>query len=376
MASRPHTDPVDWTRRRLVGAIAGAALAAPFVRGRRLAGSEPITLRYTSHIPRSHGLYTEGFVPLTEMLDRETGGRLRLQAFTDKLLHGPLDGFKAAISGITDYTHAYATYQPGSFRLLHALQLPFLFPRPAVAALVAEELYPRFFKTEYERMGVYLAHCDSTSPYDIISKDPIRTLEDLRGVKIRVTGGLSVDIFRALGGVPTVMAAAEVYPAFQRGVVDAVALGAPDIVAYRLHEIGRHFTKVGINVTVLQHCLRRGAFDGLPADLKSTFYRLLRVRSQLPAHNYYGGVRADQALDALALSGVELIELSELEADRWRAAVDPLTEEYLLAQEASGLEPRAVVAEAKRLANAYAPLSDAQLLERVTEYPTQGIIDF
>ncbi|MCH8894830.1 MAG: TRAP transporter substrate-binding protein DctP [Proteobacteria bacterium] len=137
----------------------------------------------------------------------------------------------------------------------------------AGTVLVAEELYPRHFKSEYERMGVYLAHCDATSPYDIISTSPIRSLEDMRGMRIRVTGGLTAEIFRVLGAVPTVMAAAEVYPAFQRGIVDAVALGAPDIVVYRLLEVGNYFTKVGVNVTVLQHCFRRAAWSAAGAGV-------------------------------------------------------------------------------------------------------------
>ena len=374
--SNGSTSTPDWTRRSLLGAIVGATIAAPFVRGRRLSGTEPFTLRYTSHVPRSHGLYTDGFLPLNEMLVRETEGRLRFEAFTDKLLHGPLDGFKATVTGITDYTHAYATYQPGSFHLLHALQLPFLFPRPAVAVLVAEELYPRHFKTEYERMGVYLAHCDATSPYDIISMSPIRSLEDMRGMRIRVTGGLTAEIFRVLGAVPMVMAAAEVYPAFQRGIVDAVALGAPDIVVYRLLEIGKYFTNVGVNVTVLQHCFRRAAFDRLPTDLQDTLYRSFRIRSQLATQNFYGGERAAQSLDQLDDAGVERIELSDNERDRWRDALEPLTETYLRAQEAIGLEPRAVVADAQHLAAQYAPMNNADLLRHVAEHPTTGIIDY
>lgn len=197
---------VDSARRNLVTSLAGLGLASPFIAGRRLSLEEPITLRYTTHVPSSHGLYTQAFIPFAELVERETQGRLRLEAFTDRLLHGPLDGFKAAVAGVTDYTHAYVTYQPGSFKLLHAPQLPFLFSSPQVASLVVEELYPRHFKAEYERMGVYLAHCDCTSPYNIISKTPIRRMEDLRGLKIRVTGGLAAEIIRELGAVPVAIA--------------------------------------------------------------------------------------------------------------------------------------------------------------------------
>ena len=366
---------IDATRRNLLASLAGLGLIAPLIAGRRVSTEEPITLRYTSHVPRSHGLYTEGFVPFAELVERETGGRLRLEPFTDRLLHGPIDGFKAAVTGITDYTHAYITYQPGSFKLLHAPQLPFLFSSPQVASLVVEELYPRYFKTEYERMGVYLAHCDCTSPYNLISKAPIRRLEDLRGIKIRVTGGITAEIFRELGAVPVAIAAAETYPAFQRGVVDAVTLAASDIAAYRLHEIGRYYTRVDINVILLHYCLNRRTFDALPDDLQENLYRLLRIRSQMTVQNFYSGPGHDRALTALGEADVEMIELDDNELARWRDRVTPLTERYIAQNEAEGLPARAVIADMEGLAAEYDSLTNKQLNDRVANSPIPGIIN-
>ena len=372
-APKPDIDP---TRRGLLAALAGLGATAPFIAGRRDWTEEPITLRYTSHAPRSHGLYTQAFVPFAALVERETGGRLRLAAFTDRLLHGPIDGFKAAVTGITDYTHSYITYQPGSFKLLHAPQLPFLFSSPQVASLVVEELYPRYFKTEFESMGVYLAHCDCTSPYNIISKTPIRRLEDLSGIKIRVTAGLTAEIFRELGAVPVAIAAAETYPAFQRGVIDAVSLAPSDIVAYRLQEIGPYYTRVDINVLLLHYCLNRRSFDALPDDLKATFYRLLRIRSQIAVQNYYSGPGYEHAFATLRASGVEVFDLEPDELARWRDRVTPLKERYLAQHEAEGLPARAVVAELEALAAEHASLTDAQINARIAHSPVQGIIDW
>jgi TRAP-type C4-dicarboxylate transport system substrate-binding protein len=363
------------TRRRLIGGLAGLGLAAPWLAGSRLSGDGPITLRYTSHVPRSHGMYTQAFVPFAALVERETQGRLRLQPFTDQLLHDPVDGFKASVSGITDYTHAYVAYQPGSFKLFHAPQLPFLFPSPQIASLVIEELYPRYFKAEFERMGVYLAHCDCTSPYNIISKTPVHRLEDLRGIKMRVTGGLVAEIFRELGAVPVAIAVSEVYTALQRGVVDAVALSAPDMASYRLQEIGPYYTRVDLNVLALQYCLNRQTFDALPEDLRETLYRLLRVRSQMAVQHYYSGAGYDRALATLREAGVEMIELAEDERVRWREAVEPLRERYIAQHEAGGLPARQAVTDMQELAAEYAPLTNEALNERVRRAPVSGIID-
>ena len=147
-----------------MASLTGLGLSAPFISGKRDWSQEPITLRYTSHTPRSHGLYTEGFVPFAELVEKETGGRLRLEPFTDKILHGPIDGFKAAVTGITDYTHSYITYQPGSFRLLHAPQLPFMFSSPQVASLVGKSYTLNISKKSLKRWAYILPTAIAQAP--------------------------------------------------------------------------------------------------------------------------------------------------------------------------------------------------------------------
>lgn len=362
-----------WTRRGVLGALAGVGgLALLGGVGRRSQDAE--TLRFTSHVPRSHGLYRFVYAPFFELVEERTDGRLRFEPFMDRLLHGPLDGFKACNTGVTDYTHGYSTYQPGSFQLLHGLQLPLLFDSPAVASLVAEELYPTFFKDEYERMGVYLAHCDSTSPYNILSRAPIRSPDDLRGLKIRSVGGLTADIFQALGAVPIVMATAEVYVAFQRGVIDAVALGIPDMVSYRLHEIGTHLCIVDINVNVLQYCLNPSSFDALPDDLRAELYALLRIRSQIAAQRFYSGPPEVEARQTLRDEGIEIYEVGPEARENWRDRLSPLRDEFVQAHEAEGRPAGDLVRSMESLAETYTSLSGDEIMRRVTDDPVQGII--
>ena len=188
-----HDSDNTWSRRRVLASLAGVAAVAPFVRGERRQTGDSWVLRHTSHLPSSHGLLTKVFPPWAEMVAARTQGRISWAHYVDGLLHGPLDGFKAVTADMTDYTHGYATYQPGSFHLTHGLQLPFLFPNSGVASLVSEELYPTYLKGEYERMQVYLAHCTATTAYDILSKTPVRAPSDLRGLKVRSTGGLMTE---------------------------------------------------------------------------------------------------------------------------------------------------------------------------------------
>jgi TRAP-type C4-dicarboxylate transport system substrate-binding protein len=310
------------------------------------------------------------------MVTERTEGRIRWEHYVDGLLHGALDGFKAIQSGVTDYTHGYATYQPGSFHLTHGLQLPFLFPSPGVASLVSEELYPTYLKEEYERMGVYLAHCDVTTAYDIISKVPVRTPEDIRGMKVRSTGGLMAEIIREMDAIPVVIAAAETYTAFQRGIIDAVALGGPDMAAYRLYETGRHYLQIGLTHTVLQYCFSPRTFEALPEDLRVELYNLYRFRGQVAHRNYYGSGALETALERLEGGGVSIHLPTPDERRAWVDAVLPLEQRFIDQNEARGLPAGAFVREAKQRAAAYDGWTDDQLWDQVAERPVQGIITF
>ena len=369
-----HDSGTTWTRRHVLASFLGVGAVAPFVRGERRGADDSILLRYTAHVPNSHGLYAKVFLPWSAMVTEQTGGRIRWEHYVDGLLHGALDGFKAVATGITDYTHGYATYQPGSFHLTHGLQLPFLFANSGVAALVSEELYPEYLKDEYERMGVYLAHCDSTTAYDIISKTPVRTPSDMRGLKVRSTGGLMADILRQVDAIPVVLAAAETYTAFQRGVIDAVALGAPDMVAYRLHETGTHYLRVGLTHTVIQFCLNPRTFDGLPGDLRVQLYDLYRLHGQVANRNFYGGGALDTAIATLRAEGVEVTEQTAAERQQWVDAVQPLEQRFIEENEQRGLPATAFVREAKARAAVYADWTDQQLWDHASANPVQGII--
>ena len=364
-----------WSRRRVLAALAGVAGVAPFVSGNRSEAGNATVLRYTAHVPNSHAIYTRVFVPWAKLVTERTHGRIRWETYVDALLHGPLDGFKAIAAGVTDYTHGYATYQPGSFHLTHGLQLPFLFQNSGVASLVSEELYPEYLKDEYERMQVYLAHCSATTAYDIISRTPVRTPEDVRGLKVRTTGGVTADILREAGAIPVVLATSETYTAFQRGIIDAVALGAPDMAAYRLHEVGSYFLRLRLTHTVIQYCLNPQTFDDLPPELRTQLYDLFRLVGQIANRNFYGGTALDDALATLAAGGVEILEPTADERQAWIEAVRPVEERFVEEHERQGRPAEAFVRKAKERAARYEGWSDQALWDHVEANPIQGIIE-
>ena len=333
----------------------------------------PITIRYSSHVAITHLVVQRALLPWNQLVEKESKGKLIVKTYMSGALHGPRDGFKACVADITDTTHGYPLWQPASFQLSHVLDLPFAFPNVYVASYVSEELYPQYFKKEYEKMGVYLVNSHTISPYHILSKKPVRKIEDLKGVKIRSGGGPVADMLKRLGAVPVVITTAEVYNAFQRGTVDAVLLYDSGFTSFRLHEIGKYRTPLGVNLAATPYCLNRKTFDNLPKDLKRLFYNLERINSQMAAEGY--DYADKQALDIMHKAGVETITLPPEELARWKTAVEPLWEEFITKNEALGLPARQLVKDLQALSQKYSNWTPEQFMKQVKEHPIPGIID-
>jgi len=354
----------------LVALVAGATAVAatPFNYD-----GPPITFRLSHFAPANHPMTKAVSTVWIEMVEKESGGKIKIQPFYGGVLHSAKDGFKAAVNDITDITPAYVNYQPGSFHLTHVLDLPFAFPSAPVAAKVAEELYPKYFKKEYEAMGVVMANFNANGSYNLFTKIPVRKLEDAKGLKIRSAGGESSEILKALGTVPVAVPAPEAYTAFQRGVVDGVAFYNTGAVAYRVSELAKSMTELRLNNPANAWAFNRKTWESMPKPVQRYMYDMMRRLSMMY------GIEFDRQ-DVLSRqkfveAGMQIQVLPPAEMARWKAAVDPLWQKFIDENEAAGRPGRALVADLRRLTEKYSSWSNEQLMQSVMEQPVKGIAD-
>ena len=79
----------------MMASLLGVGAVAPFLRGERGGAKNSVLLRYTAHVPNSHGLYAKVFVPWVEMVTARTGGRVPWEAYVAGMRHGGLAGLAA-----------------------------------------------------------------------------------------------------------------------------------------------------------------------------------------------------------------------------------------------------------------------------------------
>ncbi|GGB15373.1 TRAP transporter substrate-binding protein [Allosediminivita pacifica] len=161
-----------------------------------------------------------------------------------------------------------------------------------------------------EPYGVQFIGAAATEPEAFVSRVPIRSVEDLEGVKLRAPEGMVYEIFSKAGASPVSLPGSEIFSALDKGVVDAAdntvfatnqSLGMNDIAPYPLYP-GFH------SLPLIDISMNKATWDGLPDDLKG----ILKVSVTQFAFDHIYSVRE---LDAAAVE--EARENPEIEIINW-----------------------------------------------------------
>lgn len=186
------------------------------------------------------------------------------------------------------------------------------------------------------------------SPNTIISKRPIRSLDDLAGLKIRVLGTpFQIEPMRVLGATPVPMPLSEVMPALQTGAIDAV-ISAPTVAAgFRYYDAARYMTMVGSWPLIVTVATSRNWLDGLPDTLRAVVVNVAR-ETEADAVGW-GAADVSRAAEAWSANGGEVVPLdpdieSALQSTFADATAHLVEASAALAEEVSALRRMAVEA--------------------------------
>ena len=217
-----------------------------------------------------------------------------------------------------------------------------------VASLVADKFAKSVNVPELKDIKLLYVHAHG--PGLLHTKKPVRTLEDLKGMKIRATG-FSAKVVEALGGVPVAMPQGDTYEALQKGVVDGTFAPIETLKGWKQAEVVKYTTECyDIGYTTAM-------FVVMNLDQWNSLSEADRKIMEATATEWVGvhgeaWDRADQVGREYTQSlGNELIPLSAEESARWSKAVEPVINDYI-ANTPNGAQYveqiRALIAEASK----------------------------
>ena len=170
---------------------------------------------------------------------------------------------------------------------------------------------------------------------NIFANKPVRNLQEMKGLKVRVQGApIWSKTFQAAGMAPTVIAYNEVYNAIQNGVIQAGENEAAGVEAMKFYEVGPNLNMTEHAITIRPLCFSTKTFNKLPKDLQAAI-----VKAGKEAGAYGRQVESSedaQKLDAMEKAG-KLKRIPFADRAQMKKLVDPVMAEYAKEIDAAGL---------------------------------------
>ena len=306
--------------------------------------AEPIKLSYAQFAPAKTfvGVQLERWIAEVE---KRTGGKVKIDAFHGGTLLGAKNMMDGVIAGTADIGTLVMAYQPGRFVVTNATSLPFGFPNARVASLTLWDLYSKYKPKAFDEVKVLCMY--TSGPSNIMSKVPVRSLADLKGLDLRASGGAAKTL-KAWGANQIGMPMSATPEALQKGVVKGLFSSLEVMKDFKFAEICKYVTVTDAVIYPFSVVMNMDKWNSLPKDVQKVMEDMAREHSE-----WTGSYMDDHIVESIEWSkktqGVEVITLSKSEKAKWDKLLDPIMTDWVAATKKKGYPAEEIVSDIKML---------------------------
>jgi TRAP-type C4-dicarboxylate transport system substrate-binding protein len=314
-------------------------------------------LKVHHFLPATSNVHLNIITPWCDKIARESGDKLKCQIFPSMQLGGtPAQLYDQAKDGVADIIWTIPTYSAGRFTKSEAFELPFLTRSGKGSSQAFWSYLQKNALDEYKGVKPLFVHTNDGSAFHIASK-PVKTLEDLKGMKIRAATRLNSRMLTALGATPVQMPLPSVPESMSKGVIDGAMVPWEGVPTVKLHEIAKSHLDVPAGQfkfanSIFLFGMNQAKYDALPADLKKVIDANSGVAaSALAGEKFDAVVAANHKLSADRGNAINV--LSDAEYKRWVKASSDVDEQWIKEASAKGANGKVLLDDARALVAQY-----------------------
>lgn len=281
------------------------------------------TLKFANFMAPTHPYVESTFAPFTKDVEDLSKGEIKVQLYSGgELGAGPAEQYDRAVHGVAEFSISLPGYTASTFPLTLISELPGVIDEKTGTETIWKNIDQ--FEPEYKRVKL-VSLWSSAENIFYSSTKAIRTLEDLKGMKIRVPSRNSGALVEAWGASAVSMPVNDVYNALQTGVIDAAMIDGTATKAFRLGEVANYIT-YGMKTTNSPFfiVMNRDAWDGL-SDANKKAVEEAGKKASLNGQAMQLRVAADGIASFAALAGKEVIQLNAEQAAPFNAIAEKIT---------------------------------------------------
>jgi len=266
-------------------------------------------------------------------VEKRTGGKVKVQTFPGGTLLPAKNIFDGVAAGMADIGNFAMSYQPGRFPLSEAINLPVGFRNARAASMALFDLIQKHQPKEFAK--VKLITVFTCPPADIMTKMPVRSLKELKGMELR-TSGTGTDVLKRIGAIPIGMPQSEAPEAIQKGIVKGNVSSMEILKDFNFAAYLPYATEANLFVVSFAVVMNKDRWDSLPGDVKKTIDDLAREQAE-----WTGAYVDDHVKEALEWSkkrySHQVTRLSAADQSDIARLTKPMIDDYVRRVTSQGL---------------------------------------
>jgi TRAP-type C4-dicarboxylate transport system substrate-binding protein len=264
-----HIAPM-FQRRTLLKTGAAAALGAPALNG---FAQQSITLKFHTFMGPLSNVWLTMHKPWMDKVEKESGGRIKFEAYSAMQLGGTAAQlYDQARDGVVDIVWTLPGYSAGRFPRTEAFELPFMMNNAEATSKALWEYLNRVAVDDYKE--THLLAVNVHGPGVLHTKDKlVKTVADLRGMKLRGPSRPVTKMLGYLGAIPVGIPLPGIPDALSKGTIEGCVLPWEVIPSVKVQELTRFHSEFDPSVGAIYTAafvmaMNRKRYESLPADLR------------------------------------------------------------------------------------------------------------
>lgn len=315
--------------------LKSTALAALILGGSVSAASaeDKIVLKLADSLPAGHVIHEMVAKPFMEIVTKATNGQVTFQHFPSEQLGKAKDMAQLTALGVMDLAYIVPSYSSDKFPMTAVGELPGIFETECQGSLA-------FYKVshnggvletkEFQPNGLRPLVTIALPAYQIQlgTSRVVKSAEDLKGLKVRTTGGAMDLMMRSIGGIPVRMAAPEIYESLTRGTLDGLIFSYQSSVSYEFGKMLKSGTEgQNFGTAIFTYSMGENKFKSLPPNIQKVLVEAGEQTTREGCKRFEDGEKA--ATEKIKSQGMKVIEFGPDDKKVFDAAFKTVAEDWV-----------------------------------------------
>ena len=315
--------------------------------------AQTVTLKFHTFMSPQSNVWKDMHNGWMDKVEKDSGGRIKFERYPAMKLGGtPFNLFDQAKDGVVDVVWTLVGNTPGRMPRTEVFELPFMMTNAEATSRAMWEYVQANAKDEFKDVQLIALHVHGPGVFHTKDK-PIKSVADLKGLKMRGPTRLTTNMLKSLGAVPVGLPLPQIPDAMSKGVIDGAVIPWEVVPSVKVNELAKFHSEFdpklpALYTTTFVMAMNKAKYDALPADLK----KVIDANSGIETSAWLG--KTQEGNDPRGRKTAEernntITRLTPADYEAFRKAADLVDDDWVKEMSGKGINGKQLLDTAKAL---------------------------